>query len=244
MTPNRTGILISLTLHGGAIALAFALGGSIAQPGKQIEIDFTLVEPAGPPLPGPPPLASKPKPGPPAPRSKPPTPVTKRSRSFAQQQAPVPREPATQPQGSVPVFADPDPAPPAPVQQASSQSATGSGGGGGSPSGSAQGSGGGGGISADKLRKQYLAEHYAYIMKLIQANVVYPERAKRLRWTGTCIVQFVVLGNGHTKDIRVLKSTGYELLDDNIVDTIKKVEPFPKPPVTATVKILFTYGLD
>lgn len=240
MTPNRTGILISLTLHGGAIALAYALSCSIAQPIKPIEIDFTLLEPAGPPVPEPPPVVRKPLPEPPAPPRKQKAPAVEQAPRIVQQ-APVPREPATQPQGSVPIFANPNPTPPVPPQQASAQTGTGSAGG--SATGTGQGTGGGGGVSADKLRKKYLAEQYEYIKRIIEENLVYPSRAQRMGWNGSCVVEFVVQSSGHAKDIHVIKSTGYELLDDNVVETIQKVDPFPKPPAPVKLKIPFTYRL-
>ncbi|MRR57928.1 MAG: energy transducer TonB [Deltaproteobacteria bacterium] len=239
MTPNRTGILISLTLHGGAIAFVFALSSSIAQPTKPIEIDFTLVEPAGPPLPEPPAAAPQMSPEPPAPRKKTLAAKMEFPRSVARRpapaQAPLPREP-------VPVFASPNQTPPAPVQQAASQSAGGSVGGG-SPSGSAQGTGGGGGVSIEQLGSRYRSEHFAYIKKIIEENLVYPPRAQRMGWSGNCVVEFVVQANGHAKDIRVLRSTGYELLDENVIETIRKVDPFPRPPIPVKLTIPFAYKL-
>lgn len=234
MTPNRTGIILSLTLHGGAIALAYALSCSIAQPIKPIEIDFTLMEPAGPPVPEPPPVVRKPLPEPPPRKQKAPPEQTRR---VVQQQAPIAREPATQPQGTVPVLANPNPASPVPAQQASVHQ------GNGAPSGTDQGTGGGVGISADKLKKKYLAEHYAYIKKIIEKNLTYPSRAQRMGWSGTCVVEFMVLASGHAKDIRVVKSTGYELLDENVIETIRKVDPFPKPPMPVKLAIPFTYTI-
>lgn len=240
-----TGILISLTLHVGAIVLVYALSSSIVHPARPIEIDFTLAEPIGPPLPEPPAAAPKPRREPQAPGRKVPAPVTGNRRPLAEPpmvaRTPLPRESATEPQGSVPVFAGTNPTPPGPAQQAASPSAGGSGGG--STTGSAQAAGGGNGISSDQLRGGYRSEHFAYIKKIIEENLTYPPRARRLGWSGNCVVEFVVQANGHAKDIRVIKSTGYELLDDNVIETIKKVAPFPKPPIPVKLTIPFTYSL-
>lgn len=247
MTPNRTGIIVSLTLHGGAIALVYALSSSIAQSTRPIEINFTLVESAGPPSPEPPAAAPKPRSEPRAPSRKPLPPVRENRRSVAKPptatRTPLPRGAAAQPQGSVPVFANPNPIPPAPVQQASSPAASGSGGGGGATTGAALATGGGSGISADQLRSSYRSEHFAYIKKIIEENLTYPPRAQRLGWSGNCVVEFVVQANGHAKDIRVIKGTGYELLDENVIETIRKVAPFPKPPIPVKLTIPFTYSL-
>ena len=40
-----------------------------------------------------------------------------------------------------------------------------------------------------------------------------------------------------------MESSGYELLDSNVVDTILDVQPFPKPPVKAEIVLPVTYAL-
>jgi protein TonB len=180
------------------------------------------------------------------PKDIPKTPVTAKTRQVVRQSAqkPLPPEPATQPEGTVPVFADPKKTQEVPTDQ-TSQAGNGVPGGTGSGSGSSQGSGrGGGGTSTEQLRSKYRSEHFAYIKKIIERNIVYPDRAKRLGWTGRCIVNFVVMENGQVKDIGIQKSTGYNLLDDNVVETIRKVEPFPRPPVSVKLTIPLTYSLE
>jgi protein TonB len=100
------------------------------------------------------------------------------------------------------------------------------------------------GPSPEQLRKKYTADHYAYIKKMIQDNLEYPQRAKRMGQTGTVLVAITILKNGHVKDVRILKSTGFEILDDSVKDAISKVEPFPQPPDYATVKISFRFNLE
>jgi hypothetical protein len=34
-------------------------------------------------------------------------------------------------------------------------------------------------------------------------------------------------------NIRIIRGTGYEILDINLIETIKEVAPFPKPPISA-----------
>jgi protein TonB len=62
-------------------------------------------------------------------------------------------------------------------------------------------------------------------------------------WTGRVVVSFDVAKNGHVVAIRIVKSTGYALLDSNLIETIRKVEPFPRPPISVTLIIPFNYEI-
>ena len=99
------------------------------------------------------------------------------------------------------------------------------------------------GDSAEQLSNKYRAENFAYIKKIIEENLSYPRRAQRMGWSGRVVVSFDVAKNGHVRDIRIVKSSGFELLDSNLVETIRKVEPFPRPPISVTLKMPITYEL-
>ncbi|WAC07764.1 MAG: energy transducer TonB [Thermodesulfobacteriota bacterium] len=118
---------------------------------------------------------------------------------------------------------------------------TGLGGGGGLVGGAGNGTGG---ISADSLRKKYLSEHFAYIKKIIQENITYPARAQRMGWQGKVIIEFIILENGNATTIKIAKSSGFDVLDDNVVKTVEAVAPFPKPPVRAEVRVPIIYRLE
>jgi len=111
--------------------------------------------------------------------------------------------------------------------------------------GGAGGSGNGtGGISADALRKKYLSEHFAYIKNIIQENITYPARAQRMGWQGKVIIDFIILENGSASNIKIAKSSGFEVLDDNVIKTVEAVAPFPKPPVKAELRVPIIYRLE
>jgi protein TonB len=114
----------------------------------------------------------------------------------------------------------------------------------GSGSGSGSGSGAGTGDSIEQQRKKYLAEHFVYIRDIIEKNLTYPPLAKRKGWAGKVIVFFNVRKDGRVKDIRIIKSSGHTILDEKIIETIRKVQPFPNPPVPAGVKIILSFGLE
>lgn len=131
----------------------------------------------------------------------------------------------------------------------------GSGGGSGTGKGSTQGSGSGSGSGMGNLRghgegygegnakQRYLREHFAHIRDLILKHLAYPPQAKKFGWMGSLTVSFVICENGITEQIRIVKSSGYEVLDQNVVRTIKDVQPFPKPPVKAELIIPVMYRL-
>ncbi len=119
------------------------------------------------------------------------------------------------------------------------------GGSGGSGSGRGQANAGNGaGNSSDQLRKRYLAEQFEYIKNLIEKNIKYPARALRMGWSGKVVVSFTILENGRVSNMKIINSSGHDLLDENILETIKTVEPFPKPPVSASLKIPFNYRTE
>lgn len=116
---------------------------------------------------------------------------------------------------------------------------------GGSGKGGTGGTGNGYGVgeSEEHLRMQYLREHFNYIRDLIMRNLTYPLLARKMRWEGQVTVSFIICERGTVERIRVIKSSGYKVLDENVKETIKEVQPFPKPPVRAEIIIPVTYKL-
>lgn len=95
-----------------------------------------------------------------------------------------------------------------------------------------------------EAREKYLREHYTYIRELIMKSLLYPAIAREKGWTGQTRVSFVVCEDGCVADIRVVTSSGYRMLDKNVVDTVKRASPFPPPPVRAEIVLPITYELN
>ena len=114
----------------------------------------------------------------------------------------------------------------------------------GTGTGTGAGHGSGVGDGAGSLKQQYIARHFAYIRDLILKNLTYPPLAQRMGWKGTVTVSFVVLENGATENIRITKSSGRELLDQTVVKTIQRAQPFPHPPVRAELIIPIAFRLE
>jgi protein TonB len=100
------------------------------------------------------------------------------------------------------------------------------------------------GDSPEQLRNGYLKEHFAYIKDIIQRSISYPPKARRMGWTGRVVVSFVIDEHGWTFNEKILESSGFEVLDRNVIETVKTVSPFPKPPVKAELRIPINYRLE
>lgn len=234
MNCRTKAMTISLLLHGAALSLVFALSSSLAKQEKPIVIDFTVIEPSSP--------AAQPAK---TPQKKMETPASAKTitQSTPRKLKVTPPAPAVEPEGPVPIVAKPrESLPLAPVQTAAGTALSGAPGGMGT-SPTSRTSGMGQGDSAEQLSSRYRAENFAFIKKIIEENLSYPDRAQRLGWSGRVVVSFNVTQNGQVRDIKIMTSTGYELLDSNVIDTIKKVAPFPRPPIAVKLTIPFTYSL-
>jgi len=119
-----------------------------------------------------------------------------------------------------------------------------------SGSASASGKGGSGGGAAletggtEKAKNRYLAEHFAYIRDKIFKNVSYPALARRMGWQGKVVLSFNIQTNGSIKDPQVARGSGYEILDQNALESLKESAPFPRPPVEAQIMIPVVYRLN
>jgi len=98
--------------------------------------------------------------------------------------------------------------------------------------------------SLESLRNRYLREHFAYIRDLIMRNLTYPPMAKKIGWQGKVRVSFIIRNDGKVESLKVVESSGHGILDRNVVDTIREVQPFPKPPVRAELVIPVVYVLN
>lgn len=96
----------------------------------------------------------------------------------------------------------------------------------------------------EKARQRYIKEHFAYIRDIITKNISYPFMARKMGWSGRVTVSFIIATDGSVKDIKIIESSGYDILDRNATDTVKKVSPFPRPPVSAEVIVPVVYRLN
>ncbi|MFH1612959.1 MAG: energy transducer TonB [bacterium] len=98
--------------------------------------------------------------------------------------------------------------------------------------------------SIEQERIKYFKEHFAYIKDIIMKNLSYPLVARRMGLIGRVVVSFVIFENGSVEDIRIKQGSGFDILDKKAVETIKKVAPFPKPPMKAEIILPIVYELN
>jgi periplasmic protein TonB len=102
----------------------------------------------------------------------------------------------------------------------------------------------GSGGPVDKGQIRYLREQFAYIRDKILGNIHYPARARRLGWQGKVLLSFIIALDGSIKEARIIRGSGFELLDQNALATVKDTAPFPKPPAEAKLIIPIIYRLE
>ncbi|MEJ2466696.1 MAG: energy transducer TonB, partial [Candidatus Thiodiazotropha sp.] len=74
-------------------------------------------------------------------------------------------------------------------------------------------------------------EYKATLRQAIEANKIYPRRAVRLRQQGEVKIGFTILRDGSIEDVRIIHSSGSNLLDKatrNAVERINGQFPFPE----------------
>lgn len=91
---------------------------------------------------------------------------------------------------------------------------------------------------------QYLNDHFAYIRDKILRNINYPDAARRMGWQGRVLLSFIIMSNGSVRAFQVIQTSGFALLDECAIETVKDTAPFPRPPGEAQLVIPITYRLE
>lgn len=224
----------SLALHLGLLALLLTVTASTVKHAAPIIIDFTL---SSPPLPEqtridstPPVAAPKQVPA----RQKPPTAAVQKATALQQEQA----KPEPRPNPAVSNNAAPTPSAPqtstvvtgsVPGQISTKREA------GVAAAAPRSARTGNGGMTPGKAHQHYINEHFTYIRDLITQRLAYPRIARRMGWSGRVLLAFVVAEDGSVRSIHVRESSGYPVLDNSAMETVKSVAPFPRPPMAAEI---------
>lgn len=91
-------------------------------------------------------------------------------------------------------------------------------------------------------KKQDINEFKKYLSRLkkqLQNNIIYPKEAKDLGYIGNPEVEFFIKEDGDIdkNSIKIVKSSGYEILDNYAIESILKSAPFEKPQKTLAISI-------
>ena len=111
-------------------------------------------------------------------------------------------------------------------------------------SGAGPGQGSGLGKGTGDGQSGYTKEQFVYIRDLVLKRLTYPPEAKKRGWEGVVLVCFVIRENGIVEQLRVMKSSGHEVLDEHAIRTIRSVQPYPRPPVKAELIIPIAFKLE
>lgn len=91
----------------------------------------------------------------------------------------------------------------------------------------------------------YLSQKLLVISEIMQKNLTYPYLARKMGWQGDLLISFILTPSGELKDVKIEKSTGYEILDRQAKETLLKVvKYFPKPEVEVSVKLPVKFRLE
>lgn len=100
---------------------------------------------------------------------------------------------------------------------------------GGSPGGGEQTASLPSGLAADGtdgLKDAY----FAALKNWLERHKRYPRRAKLRQQQGVVLLRFTVTPAGNVSDYSVAKSSGFQILDDEVQNLVHRAQPFPKIP--------------
>ncbi|MDP3302270.1 MAG: energy transducer TonB [Sulfuricurvum sp.] len=94
------------------------------------------------------------------------------------------------------------------------------------------------------IEKEFLDAHLGEIRALLIQNLKYPRNAQRLKMQGEVRISFRLKSDGSVENIEVVKSSGFEILDEDAKALIKNTAPqFPKPSKSISLSIPMSYLL-
>lgn len=90
--------------------------------------------------------------------------------------------------------------------------------------------------------KEYVDKNLALIRKLINENIKYPLKARKLCIEGIVVARFKILENGTVENIEIIE--GHILLQSSTIDAIEEAsKKFPKSNSTIEIQIPIEYKL-
>jgi len=96
-------------------------------------------------------------------------------------------------------------------------------------------------------QEEAMLRYQDMVKQKIESCRRYPNWAKKQGFEGSVYLKFTILSTGFTKDIKIIKSSGFNILDKEAISTIKRAQPFPPIPeemkvssLTMEVSVVFT----
>jgi len=86
---------------------------------------------------------------------------------------------------------------------------------------------------------------FSTISKLVREHLEYPYLARRMGWEGEVLLFFRLNPTGEVEEIKVLKSSGFEVLDKSAVNALKRASKhFPRPKQIVLIKLPIQFKLE
>ena len=96
-------------------------------------------------------------------------------------------------------------------------------------------------------QKGFISKNLSLIGKITQDYLSfrgYPYIALKTGQTGVNIVEFYLHPNGDISNLKIIKTSGYTILDDNSLETIKEAyKDYPHPKETTKIRIYVVYEI-
>ncbi|HEX5711543.1 MAG TPA: energy transducer TonB [Sulfuricurvum sp.] len=94
------------------------------------------------------------------------------------------------------------------------------------------------------VEKEFLNAHLGEIRALLLQNLKYPKMAQKLRMQGDVRIAFSLNSDGSVENIKVVESSGFEILDEDARELIEKMAGrFPKPSKSVRISVPLSYVL-
>lgn len=98
--------------------------------------------------------------------------------------------------------------------------------------------------SLDAEQRQFIKDNLNGIGRITQKYLKYPVIAGKMGQQGDNIVEFYLYPNGDISDLKLLTPSGFTLLDDNSVRTIRiAYKDYPYPSVKTKIRIRVMYRI-
>jgi len=98
------------------------------------------------------------------------------------------------------------------------------------------------------LKEELMLNYQKAVKEKIENCKRYPKWARKQGFEGTVHLKFTILSTGAVKDIKIIKSSGFNILDKEAISTVKRASPFPPIPKkincsTLTIEVSLVFQL-
>ena len=92
--------------------------------------------------------------------------------------------------------------------------------------------------------EDYRRTNFSAIRNSILGNLHYPPIARRQGWSGKVEVSFIIAQDGNVSELRIQTSSGYPVLDDEVIAAIRRAAPFILPRTTVSLVMPVDFRLN